>query len=495
MMRMMMNRSGMLAAMILFAASAAVPVAAVRADPGVWYVKASNYGLDGLTGRDEEHAWGTLQQAHDNASAGDTIYVLPGTYDQGSANGCNRDARLVVSKKLNFIATGRADETFIKGEPSTASAGWGSDGMRCVCIKNSSGYGTTFTRFTLCSGSTGASSGAPYLNTGTSNAGGAAINCYGSPSAARSAAYLVDCVVSNNFGKWGSMYGGTAIRCLIKDNCGSGFGGVVCSAALWNSVVVGSKTVTSSRSAVGNACVVVNSTIAAASTFGIDDTEGRSRCYNTLLTSIGSTAMRSGPAYTNCYATSYGVYSPATGDFRPVAGMEADGAGRTEYITNTLALPEGLEMKDFNGNPIDLTKETCDVGAVQGAVEPVTAAFVLPVETTVNGIKTPRYKSTYARETEWPREVVVKPVSENFFSYEFSGKLCGGPARRFLLRDGTLRFLPSPFASDNMTLTERPPLRSTGAVRRPTRRRRPGPKTRLSGRSRTPLSPPPTRLR
>ena len=49
----------------------------------------------------------------------------------------------------------------------------------------------------------------------------------------------------------------------------------------------------------------------------------------------------------NCFATSYGVYSPATGDFRPVAGMEADGAGRTEYITNTLALPEGLEMKDF----------------------------------------------------------------------------------------------------------------------------------------------------
>ncbi len=54
--RMMMNRGRMLAAMILFAASVAIPVAAVRTEGDVWYVKASNYGLDGLTGRDEEHA-------------------------------------------------------------------------------------------------------------------------------------------------------------------------------------------------------------------------------------------------------------------------------------------------------------------------------------------------------------------------------------------------------------------------------------------------------
>ena len=82
MVRMMMNRCSRLATMLLFVASAALPVAAVRADPGVWYVKAANYGLSGLTGKDEEHAWGTLQQAHDNASAGDTIYVYPGTYNK-----------------------------------------------------------------------------------------------------------------------------------------------------------------------------------------------------------------------------------------------------------------------------------------------------------------------------------------------------------------------------------------------------------------------------
>ena len=441
---------------LTFAAIAAVSVSvSVRADdPDVWYVKASNYGLDGLTGKDEDHAWGTLQQAHDAASSGDTIYVLPGTYDKGSVTSCGRAARLVVSKKLDFIATGRADETFIKGEPSTAANGWGDDGMRCVCV-TSGGYGSIFTGFTLCGGSTGASTGAPYLKTGNINSGGAALNCYGDPAAARSAAYLVDCVVSNNFGKWGTLYGGTAIRCLIKDNCGSGYGGVVCSAGLWNSVVVGSKNATTSRSAVGNACIVVNSTIAAASQFGVDDTSGQSVCYNTLFTSIGSTAMRSSAVYTNCFVTTYGVYSPATGDFRPIAGSEADGAGLSVYITNAIALPEGIEMKDFNGNPIDLSKGTCDVGAVQGAVEPATAPFTLPIGTIVNGVRTPMYKTTYARAVEWPKDVVLKPASENFFSYEFSGKLCGGAERRFLLRDGTFRFLPSPFAGDAMTITEK----------------------------------------
>ena len=102
---------------ILFAAILAVSVSvSVCVDgPNVWYVKASNYGLDGLTGEDEEHAWGTLQQAHDAASAGDTIYVLPGTYDQGSKKGNSLASRLVVSKQLHFVATGTAEETEIVG--------------------------------------------------------------------------------------------------------------------------------------------------------------------------------------------------------------------------------------------------------------------------------------------------------------------------------------------------------------------------------------------
>ena len=153
--RMMMSRGRMLAAMILFAASAALPVAVAHAEGDVWYVKASNYGLDGLTGRDEEHAWGTLQQAHDAASAGDTIYVLPGTYDQGSKTGNSLASRLVVSKQLHFVATGSADETEIVGNrPATANGYNGSGAIRCVSVTSASS-GTTFTRFTFRDGGSG----------------------------------------------------------------------------------------------------------------------------------------------------------------------------------------------------------------------------------------------------------------------------------------------------------------------------------------------------
>ena len=58
--RIMINRGRMLAAMTLFAASAAFPGAAARAEGNVWYAKASNYGREDLTGRAEEHAWCTL---------------------------------------------------------------------------------------------------------------------------------------------------------------------------------------------------------------------------------------------------------------------------------------------------------------------------------------------------------------------------------------------------------------------------------------------------
>ena len=108
-----------------------------------WFVKAANFGKEGLDGRTEETAWGTLQDAHDNAAAGDKIKVLEGVYDKGE-NYCSyskRTNRLVVAKKLFFEAVGSRDNTHIVGkistvkEDGTASAdGRGADGMRCVSV-------------------------------------------------------------------------------------------------------------------------------------------------------------------------------------------------------------------------------------------------------------------------------------------------------------------------------------------------------------------------
>jgi hypothetical protein len=119
-----------------------------------------------------------------------------------------------------------------------------------------------------------------------------------------------------------------------------------------------------------------------------------------------------------------------------------------------LKIPEEIEMKDFNGNPIDLTKETCDIGAVQGAVEGACGAVSLPLGTIVDGKEVPRYKPTYARPAEWPKALVLTPSTANFYSYKASGDVLGGLAHRFLQPDGTCHIMPPPSANQVITLAE-----------------------------------------
>ena len=428
--------------------------------PNTWYVNAANYGKEGMDGLTAETGWGDLQTAHDNAAAGDTIKVVEGVYSQGSGKTAHsRLNRVVVSKPLTFEAVGEVSRTHIVGELSTGN-GWGDSGMRAICVVQG-GAGTVFKGFTIRNGSGGGGDKKAWNYNGNGNPAGGGINCYGTGESAWKTAYFVDCVISNNAAKWGSaMYGGTAIRCLIANNVGSGNAGVCCSAALLNSAVVGVRNANSSaRSAVGISSYVVNSLIAAVQSIGcMDEGACQTRCYNTLFTSYGYKSMYSGPAYTNCAETSCGVYSPGTFDFRPIAGLEADDTGKTEYLAEALQLldlPECIENTDYNGNPIDMKKATCDLGPVQGAVENAPGAVLLPLGTLVDGENLPvLYRSTYIRADEWPRTLVLTPTQENFYSYVASGTLLNGPARRFLQRDGTCHIMPPPFGNQLITLTE-----------------------------------------
>ena len=448
-------------AMSVFVIGCMLSAATYAAD--TWYVSASNFGKSGLDGKSEATAWGTLQDAHDNAAAGDTIKVLEGTYDKGEMYYAEHTNRLVVSKKLFFEAAGAREKTHIVGKLATVKAdgtpstnGCGKDGMRCVCV-TADGYGSTFTGFTIRNGSS-SNSGSDPIHGGNTKAGGGAINVRGSAASHECQnVYFVECVISNSFATWGgAMRGGTAIRCLIVNNGGSSFGGVCCSAGLWNSVLVGAAQFSSDRPACGNYCRIVNSTIAATANRGYNR---HGVCYNTLFTSCGADAMGylpdAVPSYYNCTNTVVGVYSPATWDFRPVAGLEAHGNGKTSYLTEVMPLPEGIEMKDFNGNPIDLTKETCDIGAVQGAVQNAAGAVELPLGTEVDGIQVPLYKTTYARSTDWPKALVLKPSEEKFYNYRATGDVCGGFEYRFLQRDGTYHMIPPPFANQKVTLASK----------------------------------------
>ena len=426
-------------------------------DGNTWFVATNGADVAASSGGGTEAApFRTLQFAHDQASAGDTIKLTPGVYAEGEVFGAQHTNRLVVSKKLRFVATGSRDETHIVGRHSTASEyGMGPDAIRCVYV-NEKSSGSEFHNLTFRDGASNSAGGDPYnnVNNGASSAGGGAVTCYGRNADAQQRAYFVDCVISNCAATWGGgMYGGTAIRCLFRNNAGNSFGSVCCSAGVWNSVIIGVKQTASDRPACGNGCTVVNSLIAATSSNGYNR---YGACYNTLFTSIGGTAMggTGTPTYKNCTNSNFAVFSPATGDFRVVKGGEADGTGDASFLTSLLTLPEDTEMKDFNGNPLDLTKATCNIGPVQDSVVCDFGAVNVPPGSTVDGAITPLYKATYVRHANWLSPVVVRPTTSDFFCFKLSGDTCGGFSRRFLLLDGTFPVLPPPFYRQAITVEE-----------------------------------------
>ena len=448
-----------------------------NASADTWYVKAANSGQSGLDGRSEATAWGTLQDAHDNASAGDTIRVCPGDYDQGTYtdmvsayNSYNNKHpnRLYVTKKLFFEATGGKESTHIVGVHDATADGRGAGAVRCICV-TSGGHGTVFKGFTIRDGATSSSGGDPVNTGGIASSSGGGLLVYGAhsdgenPSANVCKVYLVDCVISNCVATWGgAMHGGTAIRCLMADNTGSSFGQAACQAALWNTVIVRNSSLTTDRPMIGNFTIAVNCTFSGCDGVGADRSV---YLYNCVFYDQASAEMSTKYKYDNnanypsSYASCYGkandaypFISPATGDFRPRAGSPIVGGGVTSYLTGNIVLPEGTEMTDYNGNPLDLTKATCDAGAVQGAVAPKGGRLDFSsAGVEVNGFKNRRASYSYA--TEWPMMVTIRPAEANFFRLRLGGFTANGSPFRYADYNGVVSMLYPPYDGTATTVS------------------------------------------
>ena len=437
--------------------------------PNTWYVNAANYGQAGLDGLTPATAFGSLQEANDSDSvaAGDVIKVMPGDYNQGPGSTHAENARLsrlVVTKPLVFESTGGKDVTHVVGVLSSTDVKYGADGMRCVYVA-STAAGTRFHGITFRDGSTDGGSGG---GNGTDTGEGGGICVYGAPSIDKNAAifsnaYIVDCVVSNCFGNWnGGIRGGTAIRTLIKDCGGKSWGESAISAALWNCVIDGNINSygNSERPAVGHRSLVVNCTFHGCDGSG---TRGNTYVYNCVFTArqgmydvnrdyggqyypVGQDANNYG--MDEC---KFALFAPAVGDYRLLAGTVCENGGKTSYLTDIMNLPDWVEMKDFNGNPIDVTKETCDAGAVQGAVAAGCGRLVFAAGTTVDGYY--NRVPSYAHGEKFPFFRRVKPSNRDFFRYKTVGFYRGTPYR-YAMYDGTVGVCHPPFASDAAELTE-----------------------------------------
>ena len=420
------------------------------AEANIWWVDAEN-GVD-ATGRGTaaDNAFQTLQYAHDAASAGDTINVLPGNYDSGEAvdSGQSHKNRLLVSKKLFFHSVGGKGAAHIVGQFDSTTGADGDGAVRGVCV-NENGLGSEFHGFTIrnCAAGTGGDVG-----TGKTTGMGGGVLVYGDlafSGTSKFKAYFVDCVFSNNVAKWGAaMRGGTVIRCLMSDNTGTSFGQTASAAALWNCVVrnnISRAAAADQRPVIGNGVVAVNT--AFYSCLGYAGGRG-AKFYNCALNLISNTELAHSwdnvltVTNYNTYGRADGVYffvAPATGDFRPLAGSAIVGGGLTSYLKNVITLPAGTEMKDYNGNPLDLTKETCDAGPVQGAVTVAGGGLFFnvggPVE--IEGVRN-QYNG-YVFAEVWPTQFKAVSLlsSGNFMRWKTSRSVFMYPQY-----DGSTYFFP-----------------------------------------------------
>lgn len=430
----------------------------------VWYVDDDNYGKLGLDGRTPETAFGSLQEANDSASvqAMDTVKIMPGTYNQG--NGVThsenaRKSRFVITKPLIFESVAGKAQTHIVGELSSSDVKYGADGMRCVYVA-STAAGTRFHGITFRDGSTSDADQA------TGEGGGICV--YGAASESKDApifsnAYIVDCVVSNCFGFWcGGIRGGTAIRTLIKDCGGKSWGQSVISAALWNCVVDGNINYygNSDRPAVGYCSIVVNTTFHGC---GGSGTRSRTHVYNSVFTAgvgvydvnrIDGGQWNPVGSDSNCYDREnckYSLFSPATGDYRLLAGTVCVGGGKTSFLKDAINLPDWVEMKDYNGAMIDTTKETCNPGAVQETVIAGCGRIDFVAGTTVDGYR--NRVPSYAYGEGFPCFRTVAPSNPEFFRYKIEGFNHSTPYR-YLMYDGTMHICHPPFPENSFALKE-----------------------------------------
>jgi hypothetical protein len=172
-----------------------------------WYV--DDDGSDDNTGFLPTCPKKTLATAAALLQGGDTLWVFPGTYDQGDGNHsshCSK-SRVVVKANTSVISLKGAEETIIKGEEASENKdeyGNGIGAVRCAHV----GSNGLLKGFTLTGGRVDNTvSGESYRN-------GAAV--FGA--SANSGSTVSDCIISNNVSFLGTIFKADVRNSLIISN-------------------------------------------------------------------------------------------------------------------------------------------------------------------------------------------------------------------------------------------------------------------------------------
>ena len=458
------------------------------ADANTWYVDDNNYNENyanaaayiaaGYDGTSPEKAFGTIQAVMDYSGlvAGDTVILLPGTYDKGSGTitgGQGMAARVVVKKANVTIrsSTGKAADVHIVGNMDTSAEndhGMGPSSMRCIADTGVTGI--VVQGVTIRNGSTVLT----ILKDGNPDGRGGGVY-----SSAHGRITIIDCVVSNCVAKRsGGAHQVVAHSSLFTGNyagsvtMGSGIG--YSSAA--NCLIVHNST--DSQYPLAYMYNVVNCTIARnlaanASKGGLNNGSTSSqRLCNVLAFDNRQNGASDADAYSCVFSGTPGLKSrddatvtnvvqsaacvaPVLGDWRPLSTGCCANRGRGEYLLY-VPLPQGYTYHDMAGNAV-ATNGPITVGAFQETVTPVAAKIVFDsTRYAVEGADRALRSDDWINPSVWPCAYRIKSTRDKAFSIRVSGELDAGSQYNFQRHagyDGWATYVPPPDPSQTVTMS------------------------------------------
>ena len=310
-----------------------------------------------------EHPYYTIQTGVVAVATGGTVKILRGTYDYGEHYDGAHTNRVVIDKRITLDGVEGKDVTHIVGKLSSAtSQGHGPDAIRCIKLASADANYTIIKNLTLRNG------GAANVSGNVASYGGA-VNAWG---ASRYSACLVDCVVSNSAAiQGGGICGVMAVRCIVSNCKGTGYGSGVCYGQIMHCLVTGCQNYgTSGNRPAAGYTWAVNCTLLDSK--GKTSGFGRScRAYNCFARGSGAGDIETTGSYAviyeNCY-TSTGddpFYDGTAGDYRLNLDTSAVDGGLTSHFS-LFSPPDGIAANvDLSGRAFDLSAEKCDIGCYQ----------------------------------------------------------------------------------------------------------------------------------
>lgn len=463
-------------------------------DAATYYVDAV-HGDDGNDGSTPEKAKATIQAMYNAARANATIIVYPGAYSNDVGRGATathwwgRTRLHLGDKSMRIVSKEGPSVTHIVGKLGpTGGYGLADDydsAVRCIDVEMTSASGKEIVveGFTLRDGATRDFNTMP-------KGGGAAVLCTDGNGDYPKSFALVDCVITNCYGAFSLVSGGSLVRCRIEgntfyQNAGGGmphsfYSSNVLLSRSFNNIAVDRETRTKAETrAVNIHGQFVNTTFAnnRHANNSLDGTKYYSclHAVSAFSPNDGCAESRGGCSQNHVADTieTRSLLAPTRGDIRIRRGSAAETAGRVAALADEslFPLPTGVDrFKDIDGNAIASDAAAICAGASQTVVDPPCGAICgAGVTVSFDGLDRPHQTAAWIYPKAYPASIELRAVSqgETFRRFVLSDPgyvdAVGGGSQRFRLTrlpvrgaDGgwnTSWFVPPPAKGAALTVT------------------------------------------